>query len=104
MFPIQAGLQHESNQWLHQQHRYEVLSYVYRRTDADCTASISCADLADELVALHDEVLGILHELALLGYLAFVDSESRVRLKPRALSYLLLDSGRRRSIRDPLPH
>lgn len=100
MLEIQSLPQPQHDQWLHERHRYEVLSRVYRMTNADPAVTLGCGDLASELGFTREEVFRILHDLEFRGYLAYVGSGPRVRITPRAVAYLLVDSGRRRSIRD----
>lgn len=88
-----------NDHWLHERHRYQVLSHVYRRVNADCTKPFACAALPDELGFTREEVFRIIHDLEYRGYLAYIGSGPRVRLTPLAVGYLLIDSGRRRSIR-----
>ena len=100
MLQAQQTFQVKNENWLGERHRYEVLSHIYRMANADCSVGIGCAAIAQELGFPREEVFQILHELEFLGFLAYVGSGPRVRLSPRAVAYLLLDSGRRRSIRD----
>lgn len=89
-----------SDSWLRERHRYEVLSHIYRTTRGDCTVSLSCGSISEETGLPRDEVFHALHDLEFLGYVAYVGSGPRVRMTPRAVAYLLIDAGRRRSVRD----
>ena len=100
MLEIQPTPQLQPDHWLHERHRYELLSRVYRLTNADCSVTLACGDLASEMGFSREECFRILHDLEFRGYLAYVGSGPRVRITPRAVAYLLVDSGRRRSIRD----
>lgn len=90
----------EHDPWLHERHRYDVLAHVYRNVRGDCELPLHCGRLADELGLTREETFRILHELEHRGFLSYLGSGPRVRITPLAVAYLLVDSGRRHSIRD----
>lgn len=85
--------------WQQERLNFEVLSWVYERTGAQCTAQVAVSEIGFALDLPYEELYRSIEFLRSRGYLTESVPSTRLCITRRGISYLELLAGRRRSIR-----
>lgn len=86
-------------EWRREQLRYQVLDWVYDRTGADCSLTVTGTQIGAGLGLSYEELYRIIHFLEDRGYLSYLGVGPRVCITEKGVRYLETESRKRKSIR-----